>query len=303
MGKFYAHFMNFLSVPRLKFFFVTFLLVFGFASANAQIDPPSLSFSPNTLSFSVAQNGSTDNQTTTLSSSDLLSPPLISLTKSENSSWLLLPTDPGSLAVNLGPLSFGVNATDLVPGTYTSTVTASSVGYTDATLQVTLEVTPVLSFSPTSLSFTVVQNGSTAAKISTLSASTGTPTVHLSSNSNWLVLPSAELGELSFGINADGLAVGTYNATVTASASGYTDATLQITLTVTEPPILSFSPTSLSFNVVQNGTAPNQSSTLSANTGSPTVTLSKSANWIVLPANGLGSLSFGIDATGLAVGT
>src|ERR687889_426842 len=83
--------------------------------------------------------------------------------------------------------------------------------------------------------FLVVQNGTTANKSSTLSANTGSPTITLSksTNSNWLVLPSAALGSLSFGINASGLAPGTYTSTVTAAASGYTSAVCNITLQVT----------------------------------------------------------------------
>ena len=92
-----------------------------------------------------------------------------------------------------------------------------------------------LSFSPKSLSFSVVQNGTTAKKSSILSANRGTPSVSLAKSASWIVLPSAALGSLSFGINSSGLAVGTYNATVTASASGYQKATLTVTLTVTVP--------------------------------------------------------------------
>src|SRR5258706_8389895 len=178
-----------------------------------------------------------------------------------------------------------------------------------AGLQVTLTVTvaPALSFSPASLSYSVAQNGTTANKSSTLTANTGTPTVSLSksANSNWLVLPSAALGSLSFGINATGLTPGTYISTVTASATGYASAILQVTLTVTVAPALSFSPASLSYSVAQNGTTANKSSTLSANTGTPTITLAKSANsnWLVLPSAKLGSLSFGINTTGLTPGT
>ncbi|MEJ7681278.1 MAG: hypothetical protein WKG06_26205 [Segetibacter sp.] len=141
-------------------------------------------------------------------------------------------------------------------------------------------------------------------KSSTLSANTGSPTVSLakSSNSDWLVLPSPGLGSLSFRINSAGLAPGTYLATVTAAASGYASATLKITLTVTVPKALSFSTTSLSYSVEQNGTTAKKSSTLSANTGTPAVTLSKSAAWVVLPSPATGSLSFGINSAGLAPG-
>ncbi|MEJ7681280.1 MAG: hypothetical protein WKG06_26215 [Segetibacter sp.] len=197
----------------------------------------------------------------------------------------------------LGSLSFGINSAGLTPGTYSATVTASAQGLASATLTISLTVTApsltvtapnALSFSLASLSYSVEQNGTTTNKSSALSANTGSPTVSLakSSNSDWLVLPSPELGSLSFGINASGLAPGDYVATVTASADGYSDATLQISLTVTVPKTLSFSPASLSYSVEQNGTTANKSSTLSANTGSPTVSLAKSSNsdWLVLPS-------------------
>jgi glucose/arabinose dehydrogenase len=201
-------------------------------------------------------------------------------------------------------LSFGINASGLSAGTYTSTVTASAEGYTSATLKVTLTVTAAkaLSFSPTSLSFSVIQNGTTANKSSTLSANMGTPVVSLAKSATWVVLPAPALGSLFFGINSSGLAVGTYTATVTASATGYISATMQVTLTVMAKR-LSFSPASLSFSVVQNGTTANKFSTLSANTGTPTVTLTRLASWVVLPPAALGSLSFGISSSGLAPGT
>src|SRR5439155_1135156 len=96
-------------------------------------------------------------------------------------------------------------------------------------------VAPSLSFSPTGLSYSFVKgNSKPASQSSTLSANIGTPPVSLvkSANSGWLTLPPAALGSLSFTIDTTGLTPGTYTSTVTASASGYPDATLQVTLTV-----------------------------------------------------------------------
>ena len=103
-----------------------------------------------------------------------------------------------------------------------------------------------LTFSPNFLSYSTIQNGTTSSQSSTLSANSGTPTVTLTKSATWIVLPSPALGSLSFDINSSGLAPGTYSATVTASASGYADAILQVSLTVTMPNALSFSPASLS---------------------------------------------------------
>jgi hypothetical protein len=94
-----------------------------------------------------------------------------------------------------------------------------------------------LAFSPQNLYFNVPEGGSAPAKTVTLTASNGTPaglTLSKSGNSNWLVLPaSPAMGSLSFGINVAGLVPGVYTTTVTASATGYTPATAEVTLVVT----------------------------------------------------------------------
>ncbi|MBF9254589.1 Ig-like domain-containing protein [Pontibacter sp. 172403-2] len=96
-----------------------------------------------------------------------------------------------------------------------------------------------LSFSPVSLDFTADKGVAVTGQTTKLSASTGTPAVSLSKSTgaDWLTLPAAALGTLTFGpenINTN-LTPGTYQATVTASATGYTSADLHITLTVTQP--------------------------------------------------------------------
>src|SRR4029079_5087486 len=151
-------------------------------------------------------------------------------------------------------------------------VIAKAAGYDSAFVTVTLTVSvqPALSFSPTTLSFSVVQGGTTANKSSTLSANTVTPTVTLTKSASWLVLPAAALGSLSIGINSSGLAVGTYTGKVVAKAAGYDSAFVTVILTVTAR-ALSFSPTSISYSVVQGGVSATKTSSLSANTGTPTI--------------------------------
>ncbi|WP_161597167.1 CBM96 family carbohydrate-binding protein [Dyadobacter flavalbus] len=92
----------------------------------------------------------------------------------------------------------------------------------------------VLSFSASNLGFTVTADSSAPAQSVLLVASSGLPQVTLSksANSSWLTLPSSALGNLSFNVDAAGLAPGTYNATVNAIAPGYAGATLNVLLTV-----------------------------------------------------------------------
>ncbi|MCJ8164433.1 malectin domain-containing carbohydrate-binding protein, partial [Pontibacter sp. E15-1] len=100
------------------------------------------------------------------------------------------------------------------------------------------DVKPIqaLSFSPQTLAYTVVQGATVVTKTTELAASNGSPSVVLSkSEASWLTLPASNLGTLSFGpsqINSN-LAPGVYKATVTATATDYTTASLQIDLTVT----------------------------------------------------------------------
>ena len=88
-----------------------------------------------------------------------------------------------------------------------------------------------LAFSGSSLNF-VAQVGATPppAKTLVLSTSGGSPAVSLAklSSANWLILPQAALGTLSFRVNPAGLAPGTYRVRVKASAPGFVSVNLDI---------------------------------------------------------------------------
>ncbi|WP_171036575.1 CBM96 family carbohydrate-binding protein [Dyadobacter sediminis] len=69
--------------------------------------------------------------------------------------------------------------------------------------------------------------------------------------------------------------------------------------------LLSFSANNLGFTVTADSSVPAQSVLLVASSGTPQVTLSKSASssWLTLPSPALGTLSFNVNAAGLAPGT
>ncbi|NJO01231.1 MAG: hypothetical protein HC880_05600 [Bacteroidia bacterium] len=106
-----------------------------------------------------------------------------------------------------------------------------------------------MTFSPGTLNFTVNQGATTPNQNATLSVNEGTPTkITLRKNfrSAWLNLPAnPALGALSFGINAGGLAPGSYTDTVRAAAFGYADAPLIVKLQVNAinpaPPVVTVS--------------------------------------------------------------
>ncbi|QNF32389.1 choice-of-anchor D domain-containing protein [Adhaeribacter swui] len=91
-----------------------------------------------------------------------------------------------------------------------------------------------LTFSGESLAFSLTTGTPTPAQTITLTASTGTPTVVLtqSEGSQWLTIPNAGLGTLSFNVQDANLSPGTYTATVTASAEGYSTTAFTVSLEV-----------------------------------------------------------------------
>ena len=180
-----------------------------------------------------------------------------------------------------------------------------------------------LSFTPESLSYSVVQGGTVSNQSATLTSSEGTPEVNLSksSNSDWLVLPtSPAAGSLSFGINSAGLAPGTYTSTVTAYASGYNNATLNVSLTVTSDANASsilFTQSSQSVEVEQGGTQ-TLLEYLSTSDSNPTSVKLNAVdaegqlpNWISVNGAAVNNInyttgseiSFSFDATNLSIGT
>ncbi|WP_187262777.1 malectin domain-containing carbohydrate-binding protein [Pontibacter beigongshangensis] len=143
--------------------------------------------------------------------------------------------DPGTSTLDLYSKSYPAGTVTL-GGNLASPAAGTQTNYVVAVKQATT-TSNSLSFSPTTLNFNVVKGSSVSSQSIVLSASTGAPSVTLSkSSASWLTLPAASLGTLTFGasnINSN-INAGTYQATVTASATNYQPATMQINLTVTE---------------------------------------------------------------------
>jgi hypothetical protein len=93
-----------------------------------------------------------------------------------------------------------------------------------------------LVFDAAGLDFNAPVNATAAAKTVSLQARNGTPEsiTFDKSNTSWLTMPAAALGNLSFGVNTSGLAAGSYTTTVTAQAAGFASASLRVTLHITD---------------------------------------------------------------------
>ncbi|MEM1042188.1 MAG: T9SS type A sorting domain-containing protein [Bacteroidota bacterium] len=124
-----------------------------------------LAFAPASLSLSLDEGtgSASDDATLSVTSGPAPSGP-VALTAVDDATglaptWL---TVPAAATVDT-PASFTASADGLAAGTYTATVTAAEAGYADATLAVTLEVTPVASGVDFSVPFTASAGGATIA--------------------------------------------------------------------------------------------------------------------------------------------
>jgi len=183
----------------------------------------------------------------------------LSYSVASSATWLTATPASGTTP---GTLSVAVNPSGLAAGTYngTITVTASSAANSPQTVAVTLTVTapapPNLTLSPATLSFAFQIGGTTPAARNVAVASSGAALSYsVASSATWLTATPASgttPGTLSVAVNPSGLAAGTYNGTITVTASSAANSpqTVAVTLSITNPGSGSLSayPRTLSFN-------------------------------------------------------
>ena len=132
----------------------------------------------------------------------------------------------------------------LVPNSYLVTYEDATNGDYQDYVYVLTNVKPyvagsqVLSFSPNTLDIPVQRGEVSATRSSVLAKSSALSAdrVTLTASESWVVVPTTVAFDtpLDFAVNAFGLANGSYQATVTATAPGFAPATLSITTTVSE---------------------------------------------------------------------
>jgi hypothetical protein len=109
------------------------------------------------------------------------------------------------------------------------------------TVPVTFTVTavPTISLSPTSLTYTAMEGGtSPASQTVALTNAGGVVNWTVSDSASWLsVSPvsGSSSSTLTATVNTTGLVAGTYNGTITVSAAGSSSKTVAVTLTVSAP--------------------------------------------------------------------
>ena len=276
--------------------------------------PPTLSATPTTLSFGYQIGGATPaTQPISVSSSGSA---LSFTAAASGGTWLSATPTSGTTP---GTVNVAVNPTGLAAGTYNGTVTITSTGATGSpkTISVSLVVsaTPVLSATPTTLSFNYLIGAATPATqpVSVTSSGAALSFTAVASGGTWLSATPASgttPGTVSVAVNPTGLAAGTYNGTVTITSAGATGSpqTVSVSLVVSAPPTLSATPTTLSFGYQIGGATPATQPISVSSSGAALsfMTAASGGTWLsATPTSGTtpGTVNVAVNPTGLAAGT
>lgn len=199
--------------------------------------PPAIGASPTSLTFAATQGGTNPaTQTVTISNTGSGT---LSWTASDNATWLTASPTSGT---GNGTVTLSVITGTLATGSYSGTMTLSgATGVTPVTVPVTFTVTaaPNISLNPSSLTYTATQGAANPTKQTvSLTNTGGTLNWTVSDSASWLsVSPTSgsSSSTLTTAVNTSGLAAGTYNGTITVSATGSSSKTVAVTLTVSAP--------------------------------------------------------------------
>ena len=188
-------------------------------------------------------------------------------------------------------------------------------------LAITPVVTPTIGYSPASLTFTATQGGANPANQTLNIQNTGGGTLSWSigDNAAWLGLnptsgsSTGQQNPATASVNISGMTAGTYNATITITASGATNTprTVPVTLTINPPSTIGYSPASLTFTATQGGANPANQTLNIQNTGGGTLSWSigDNASWLGLsPTSGSSTglqnpVTVSVNISGMTAGT
>jgi len=278
-----------------------------------------LTLNPTVLNFNAALNGSSPGgQTISVTASSSTSFTITTATTS-GGSWLSANQSGGTTPSSI--IIFA-NSTSLGLGTYNGTVTFSVNG-TNQVVSVVLSVTTTgsgggsISVDKSSLSFSGQAGGANpASQVVNITSSSGsqvsvTTSATTSSGGNWLsISANSSVTPVVLTVNASVAAVtaGTYNGNIAVTPTGGTTVNIPVSLTVTAPPAVSASPTSLTFTYrVGDPTPATQNITVSGGAALGfTATATSNGNWLnVTPASGTtpGTVTVGVSPSSLNAST
>jgi trimeric autotransporter adhesin len=307
---------NAANTPPLQ---IPVLVTVSTATGALTFVPPSISLtSPSSLSTTLAVGTSISGTSFTVTPSTTSGGNWLSVTLTSGGSAVTSGTAPVNLLVT-------ANASGLAAGTYSGSLAFVANGITQ-TVPVSLTVPSAtggnVTASPSSLTFSY-QTGGTAPAAQTVTISNavaGTAAIPLTisatttSGGSWLTLGATSAStpyQLSVTVSPSGLSAGQYSGNIAITPTGGSVVNVPVTLTVTAPPTVSASPTTLTFNYTAGGATPAAQS-ISVSGGGATLAFTATAsttsggNWLsVSPTSGNtpATLSVTIVPAGLNAGT
>ncbi len=285
--------------------------------------PPGISFSPLNLSFSAIQGGANPgNQTLGIWNSG---GGMLNWTVSDDAAWLNEAPMNGTSTGEHDNVTVSVNITGMSAGNYTANIniTAPGASNTPRVVLVSLHISPPpkISFSPLSLSFSAIQGGANPVNQTLEIWNSGGVTLNwsLSDDAGWLSeaptsgSSTGEHDNVTVAVNITGMSAGDYSANITINAPGAnnTPQVFPVSLHISvPPPMISFSPTSLSFSAIQGGANPENQTLEIWNSGGGMLnwSLSNDAGWLSeIPENGTSSgehnnVTVSVNITGMSDG-
>ncbi len=206
--------------------------------------------------------------------------------------------------------AWSTNTGNCPGGTCTQTITVTGDG-------------SIISFSPSSFTFSATEGGSNPANqtLEIWNSGSGTLDWSVSDNAAWLTLSPAsgsstgEHDNVTLSVNISGRTAGTYSATITITDPNATNSpqTVPVSLNITAvpKPTISFSPSSFTFSATEGGSNPANQTLEIWNSGSGTLnwSVSDNATWLSLsPASGSStgeqdSVILSVNTSGMTVGT
>ena len=288
---------------------------------------PGLTASPNPLNLTGTAGGSPVQATINVSGltgTTFTAAASSTLPNNATGAWLTVQptsniTSPATLNITANPLSLFAGTT------YTGSITLTASNGTSVVVSVNFTVTaqqvtlPLLSASTNSLTFNYRQGDpAPGAQAVQLNSSGGNVSFTVSTSASWITAsPTSGNAPASLSIAVDptklpaGTGAGTQTGSVTVTAPSGTATgspqVIQVSLNITNPPLLTVTTNALSFSYVTGGTLPGTQSVQVGSTGSSlafTVSAS-SAPWLTIsPTSSTtpASLSFSVDPSKVGAG-
>lgn len=263
---------------------------------------PALTITPNPIEVTAIKDSAAFTQAVTVSSNgDALSFTAAATGASGANTWV---TATPSVAVsgNTSNVTLNINPSALPTGTYNGSLTITPANLTPAIvvpIKLSVVAAAQLAVDNASLSF-VYQIGATAPGAQTVNVSNPagaqlqyTATVSTPNTAvNWLKVSGSGTapGPLSISVDPAGLVAGTYNGTITLTATGIVSVTtaIQVQFIVSTTPLLTVSPQTVSFTTTSNVNPQPRQINIYTTSGAQTyaVAVQAGTDWLfVVPGN------------------